>query len=67
MPDNSLNRRWPRVPPELAAFLDRRFPERCPGTAVPEREIWLYSGQRELVRLLLKISKEQEEALHETL
>ena len=66
MPDNPLNKQWPRVPLELAAFLDQRFPEQCPDRDDNGRGIWMYAGKRELVRLLLHISKKQEDALYET-
>lgn len=38
---------------DLVAELDKQFPERCPGVKDTERDIWLYTGKRELIRNLL--------------
>jgi len=38
---------------DLVQELDRLFPERCPSAQDSEREIWVYTGKRELVRNLL--------------
>ncbi len=43
---------FPLIPLELLKELDRRFPERCPDPTMTEREIWLMTGRREVVRFL---------------
>jgi hypothetical protein len=55
-----------RIPPlgkDLIQALDERIPERCPDPTWSEREIWMYSGKRELVNFLIKELKEQEDNL----
>tara|TARA_R100001463_G_scaffold57630_3_gene109902 strand:- start:238 stop:438 length:201 start_codon:yes stop_codon:yes gene_type:complete len=44
--------RFPPIPHELLAELEKRFPERCPDLKTDERVIWFYSGQRAVVRFL---------------
>lgn len=38
---------------DLIKMLDQMYPERCPGLAETEREIWHYVGARSVVRMLL--------------
>lgn len=37
---------------ELIEDLDDMFPERCPEPSMSERQIWIYTGKRLLVRML---------------
>lgn len=45
----------------LIQKLDEMFPERCPKATDAERDIWIYSGKRQLVRYLLGLLKETKE------
>lgn len=49
----------PRMTPELIAFLDQNFPERCAdlGDGVPE--IFHRAGQRSVVKYLIRLYEEQ--------
>lgn len=38
---------------DLIDMLDREYPERCPRATDNEREIWMYSGTRNLINNLL--------------
>lgn len=44
---------------ELIEGLEDLFPERCPKVTDSERDIWMYSGKRELV-LILKYAYERQ-------
>ena len=35
------------------------YPDKCPSIDTPEREIWRYGGQVELVRMLESVYNEQ--------
>ena len=43
----------PPIPQPLIKALNERFPERCPDIDWEDRRIWLYAGQRELVKFLI--------------
>lgn len=50
-------------PPLDQALIDRLnelFPERCPEESWTERQIWIYVGQRNVVRMLQSIYIEQQ-------
>lgn len=50
-------------PPLEKALIDRLeevFPERCPEENWTERQIWIYVGQRNVVRMLQAIYIEQQ-------
>ncbi len=52
------------IPPldrSLIEALDERVPERCPDPSWSDREIWLYTGKRELIRLLISELEAQED------
>jgi len=49
----------PFISNELAEFLDKSYPERCPEVSWSEREIWLKAGERKLVRRLLQMHADQ--------
>lgn len=42
---------------DLIKELDELYPEKCPSKDQDEREIWMYSGKRELVRNLKILMK----------
>lgn len=52
---------FPKVPKALLDALDKMVPERCPDSSESDRDIWLYSGQRHLVRFLQQRFEEQNE------
>ena len=50
-------------PPIEKALIDRLqelFPERCPEESWTDRQIWIYAGQRNVVRMLQSIYLEQQ-------
>ena len=52
------------IPPldrALIEALDERVPERCPDPSWSDREIWIYAGKRELIRLLKTELEAQED------
>lgn len=53
-------RRIPALDRALVEALSERIPERCPDPSWSEREIWMYAGKRELVKLLIAELKAQE-------
>lgn len=50
----------PPVPRELIDWLERTYPELCPDLQWPDRKVWHYAGQRELVRTLASHHKKQQ-------
>ena len=50
----------PGLSRELVDALDALYPERCPDIMDSEREIWMYAGERRLVRKLRIILMQQE-------
>ena len=53
---------FPGVPKELAEALDKAFPERCPEPEWSDREVWIYTGRRLVVRHILNKFNEQVKA-----
>ena len=51
----------PYVSPELIAFLDKAYPNKCPSLGVPERQLWHDVGCRAVVEHLIKLHREQVE------
>lgn len=49
----------------LIEQLDKEIPERCPDPTWTEREIWVYTGKRQLINSLLLRLKEAEDELLE--
>lgn len=49
----------PRIPEEIVAYLDRTFPERCPVLGETMEAIMHQSGQRSVVRYLIRIFEDQ--------
>lgn len=41
--------------------LEEIFPETCPAEDWPDRRIWIYVGQRNVVRMLRAVYLEQQE------
>jgi hypothetical protein len=59
MPDEDL---WPPLDEALIKKLEDTIPERCPDLIDSDREIWLYAGQRQVVRMLRAVYLEQQDA-----
>lgn len=51
----------PPIPKDLIEDLDARFPHRCPNVHDPERSIWIYAGQRQMVEFLKEAYRRQVE------
>lgn len=49
----------PFVTTELLAWLDRVFPDKCPGIGDSDRAIWMAAGARQVVEHLKAIEKNQ--------
>jgi hypothetical protein len=52
---------FPLIPEALVEELDRRFPEMSADPGWSDREIWIKSGQRSVVRFLMGQFKRQNE------
>tara|TARA_B100000945_G_C20412936_1_gene613593 strand:+ start:31 stop:216 length:186 start_codon:yes stop_codon:yes gene_type:complete len=50
---------WPEIPHSLISKLKEVYPDKCPSIDTPDREIWRYGGQVELVRMLESVYNEQ--------
>lgn len=53
---------FPKVSKALVDVLHQLVPERCPDSSESDRDIWIYSGQRQLVRFLQAKLDEQLES-----
>jgi hypothetical protein len=53
---------WPPLDEALIKKLEATIPERCPDLIDSDREIWLYAGQRQVVRMLRAVYLEQQDA-----
>lgn len=49
----------PYISDELIEFLNASYPERSPEQSWTDREIWLKSGERRLVRKLIQMHEDQ--------
>lgn len=49
----------PYISDELIEFLNAAYPERSPEPSWTDREIWLKSGERRLVRKLTQMHEDQ--------
>jgi hypothetical protein len=58
MDDDTL---WPPIEEALLKKLDEVFPEKCPDIADEDRAIWMYAGQRQVVRMLRAVYLEQQD------
>lgn len=54
----------PRIPQDIVAFLDRIFPEKCPDPEDKINDIFYRSGQRSVVRYLIRLYEEQNDNVH---
>jgi hypothetical protein len=52
---------FPKVSKAVVDVLHQLVPERCPDSSESDRDIWIYSGQRQLVRFLQAKFDEQQE------
>lgn len=52
---------FPKVSKALLDVLHQMVPERCPDSSESDRDIWIYSGQRQIVRFLQTKFDEQQE------
>ena len=50
---------WPTIDEMLIRRLKEIYPDKCPSIETPDREIWRYLGQVELVRMLESVYTEQ--------
>ena len=50
---------WPPIDEMLIRRLKEIYPDRCPSIDTPDREIWRYLGQVELVRMIESVYTEQ--------
>jgi len=57
--DDTVNEGYPAIDEALIIKLKELFPERCPTIDMTDREIWLYSGQVKLVKILESVYIEQ--------
>jgi len=51
----------PRVPPELVAYLNQTFPEKCADLGEDVSSIFHRAGQRSVVLYLIRLLEEQED------
>jgi len=57
--DDTVNEGYPAIDEALIIKLKELFPDRCPAIDMTDREIWLYSGQVKLVKILESVYIEQ--------
>jgi hypothetical protein len=50
---------WPPIDEMLIRRLKEIYPDKCPSIDTPDREIWRYLGQVELVRMIESVYTEQ--------
>ena len=50
---------WPPIDEMLIRRLKEIYPDKCPSIETPDREIWRYLGQVDLVRMLESVYTEQ--------
>ena len=50
---------WPPIDEMLIRRLKEIYTDKCPSIETPDREIWRYLGQVELVRMLESVYTEQ--------
>ena len=50
---------WSPIDEVLIRRLKEVYPDKCPSIDTPDREIWRYLGQVELVRMLESVYTEQ--------
>lgn len=52
---------WPPIDEALLKKLEQLFPEKCPDITDRKRAIWIYAGQRQVVRMLRAVYLEQQD------
>jgi Ni,Fe-hydrogenase III component G len=52
---------WPPIDESILKRLEETYPELCPEENWTDRQIWIYVGQRNVVRMLRSIYLEQNE------
>lgn len=52
---------FPPLDTSLIKQLEEIFPERCPDEDWTDRQIWIYVGQRNVVRMLRSVYLEQQD------
>ena len=52
---------WPPVDEAVLNKLEDTFPELCPSEDWTDRQIWIYVGQRNVVRMLRSVYLEQQD------
>ena len=52
---------WPPIDEALIKRLEEVIPEQCPDINDSERAIWMYAGQRQVVRMLRAVYLEQQD------
>ena len=57
--DDTVNEGYPAIDEALIIKLKELFPDRCPTIDMTDREIWLYSGQVKLVKILESVYIDQ--------
>ncbi|MAE55960.1 MAG: hypothetical protein CMK23_08185 [Porticoccaceae bacterium] len=50
---------FPPIDEPLIRRLNEMYPEQCPSLDAKDREIWFYSGQRSVVKMLESVYNEQ--------
>ena len=50
---------WPGLDESILRGLDEQYPEKCPEADWTDRQIWIYVGQRSVVRMLRAVYSEQ--------
>ena len=50
---------WPALDESILRRLDEQYPEKCPEADWTDRQIWIYVGQRSVVRMLRAVYSEQ--------
>ena len=50
---------WPPIDEMLIRRLKEIYPDKCPAIDTPDREIWRYLGQVELVRMIESVYTDQ--------
>jgi len=46
---------------DLIKILDKEIPHKCPNVKMTDRDIWIYSGKRELIDFMLRLLEEEQE------
>ena len=55
----AIDDQFPPVDEALIKRLNEMYPEKCPDIDTTDRNIWFYSGQRSVVKMLESVYNEQ--------